>query len=161
LQLISPISSDRGTMPIRSENDSTAGTCGQYQSENGKSPTVLIVEDSDIVRDFLESMLQAYGYRTLLASTREQAIEHCEREGDTIGTVIADVRLGLCEGSKTIEAVTQICSGIKVVLTSGYPYQHLVLAGLLTADLGTAVFLQKPFLPREILSALKPRQRIS
>ena len=35
------------------------------------------------------------------------------------------------------------------------PLDHLVRAGLMPADLGHTVFVQKPFLPNEILAALK------
>jgi FixJ family two-component response regulator len=161
LPFISPVTNNFGTMASQPKNDSAEDTFGRFQPGDVKSPTILVLDDSDIVCDFLQCMFQSYGYRTLLASTKEQAIEHCKREGDTIGTLIADVRLGLCEGSKTVAALTKICSGMRVVLTSGYPHQHLVLAGLLAGDLGTVVFLQKPFLPREILSAVKPQQGIS
>jgi len=119
----------------------------------------LIADDNDVVSDFLQDTFRAYGYRTLAAATRDQVIEHCQREGDAIRVLIADVRLGNEDGFETARLVTAMCPETKVILISGYPLEHLVSSGLVPADQKFA-FLQKPFLPREIMAAFKSSQQI-
>lgn len=120
-----------------------------------KPPTVLIAEDNDVVSDFLQDTFRAYGYRTLMAATMDQVSEHCKREGDAIRILIADVRFGRNDGYETARSLTAMCPEMKVVLISGYPLEHLVRIGLLPADQQFA-FLQKPFIPGEIMALLKP-----
>jgi DNA-binding NtrC family response regulator len=119
-----------------------------------KPPTVLIAEDNDVVSDFLQDTFRAYGYRTLTAATKDQVIEHCHREGNAIRVLVADVRLGKQDGFEVVQWLRDTCPETKVILISGYPLEHLVRAGLLPAD-QQFTFLQKPFLPREIMAALK------
>jgi len=115
---------------------------------------VLIVEDNEIVSECLQTILRAYGYDPILATTPDQAVEHCNRERKTIYALIADVRLGRFQGFETAQTLTRICPQMKVIFTSGYPYEHLVRTGQLQAELGAATFLQKPFLASDIISAL-------
>lgn len=136
--------------PVNIEEIPDSGASGAL-----RTPTILIVEDNEVVSEFLRSALQAYGYKTLLAATPDQAVEHCRREAKAIDALIADVRLGGFQGFETAQTLRQICPGMKIVYTSGYPYDHLVRAGLLPADLGSSMFLQKPFVPSELLALLK------
>jgi len=134
---------------------------GNEVYEMVSNPTVLILEDNDIVTDFLQSVCQAYGFRALAARTPTRAVEHCQRERNSIRVLIADVRIGSFDGFATAQTLIKMCPGMKVVFTSGYPYDHLVSTGRLPANLKTGMFLQKPFLPSDILSALKSVQPIS
>ena len=122
---------------------------------SGRAAKVLIVEDNDIVSECLQTILQAYGYDPILAVTPDQAVEHCRREQNAIYALIADVKLGQFGGYATAQMLTRICPDMKVVFTSGYPYEHLVRTGMLQAELGAAKFLQKPFLASEIIAALQ------
>jgi hypothetical protein len=96
---------------------------GGIRFQDHAIPTVLIVEDNDVVSDFLQSACLVYGFRALAATTPEQAVEHCRRERNGI--------------------------------------QDLVRSGRLPEKLGGSVFLQKPFLPSDILSVLKCLRRPS
>jgi DNA-binding NtrC family response regulator len=126
---------------------------------NGIFPKVLIVEDHDVVSDCLQMILRAYDYDPLLAANTDQAIERCRREHNAIFALIVDVRPGKSSGFQTAQMLQRICPGIRVIFTSGYPYEHLVRSGLLPPELGTAIFLQKPFLASDIRSSLQDFDR--
>jgi two-component system cell cycle sensor histidine kinase/response regulator CckA len=128
---------------------------GKSVEINQISAKVLIVEDNDIVSDCLQVILRTYGYDPIVAATPQQAVEQCQRDNIAIYALIADVRLGKASGFQTAQTLLRICPGMKVIFTSGYPHEHLVRSGLLPVELGTAVFLQKPFLASEILSSLR------
>jgi DNA-binding NtrC family response regulator len=119
------------------------------------SAKVLIVEDNQVVSECLQGILVAYGYHPLVAATPDQAIEHCQRERNAIYALIIDVRLGQFRGFETAMTLLRTCPEMKVIFTSGYPYEHLVRSGLLPAQLGAATFLQKPFLAGDVISCLQ------
>jgi len=116
---------------------------------------VLIVEDNDIVSDCLETILRAYGYDPLCAATPDQAVAHCQREQCDIFAVIADVRLGKFRGFETAVLLKKLCPDMNVIFTSGAPYGDLVGSGLLPEQLGSATFLQKPFLASDVKTSLQ------
>jgi CheY-like chemotaxis protein len=79
------------------------------QPMDHEPPTVLIAEDNDFVSDFLQDTFRAYGYRALVAATRDQVIEHCQREGDAIRVLVADVLLGKQDGFEVARLLTAMC----------------------------------------------------
>jgi CheY-like chemotaxis protein len=121
--------------------------------------TVLIVEDNDVVCDFLQSALRAYGYNARSVDIADQAVDYCRRERNTVHALIADVSLCGFACFETAQMLLRICPSMKVVFTSGYPYEYLVRIGLLPPHLGTCMFLQKPFLPSELMALLRPSPR--
>lgn len=123
----------------------------------GMAVKVLIVEDNEVVSECLQGILLAYGYNPILSATPEQALEHCRREQNAISAVIVDVGLGRYSGFETAMMLLRICPSMKVIFTSGYPREHLVRTGLLPAQLGSALFLQKPFLTSDVISSLQFR----
>jgi DNA-binding NtrC family response regulator len=128
---------------------------------NAMSMKILIVEDNEVVAECLQSILRAYGYDPILAATQEQAVQHCQHERDSIHALIADVMLDNAGGFETAQVLQRICPDMKVIFTSGYPLEHLVSTGRLPAHLGSALFLQKPFLADAVVSSLHCLDRMS
>jgi two-component system cell cycle sensor histidine kinase/response regulator CckA len=128
---------------------------GNPWETTGMSAKVLVVEDNDVVSDCLQAILRAYGYNPILATNPEQAAEHCRNERCAISALIADVRLGNSHGFEMALSLNKICPEMKVIFTSGDSYEYLVQTGLLPAQLGAAVFLQKPFRAGDVISSLK------
>jgi len=160
VQLIPVLSTVPLSTRRQSENASTIERSPAPVQEL-KHPTVLVVDDNDVVSEFLSATLCAYGYDTLLASNRDQAIEHCRRHGEGIHALIADVRLGAQDGFESARLLQTFCPSVKIVLISGYPYEHLVRSGLLPVDSNIGTFLQKPFALQEILELIKPVETVS
>ena len=113
----------------------------------GGTETILLVEDQDEVREFLQSVLTEYGYNVLEASAGEQALEMCE--GRTIDLVLTDVVMPKMSGSDMAARVLVRQPLAKVLFMSGYSDQ--ILAGR-SAMVKDAAFIQKPF-GREMLAS--------
>jgi two-component system cell cycle sensor histidine kinase/response regulator CckA len=119
--------------------------------------TILLVEDDDMVRELLRSILEIEGYTTLVASHGDEALGICERHEGPLDLLITDVVMPGMSGRQLVERLTAKCAEVKVLYMSGYTDNAIVHHGVL--DPGVA-FLQKPFTPdtvarkvREVLDA--------
>ncbi|MFN2387385.1 MAG: response regulator [Thermoanaerobaculia bacterium] len=121
------------------------------------SETVLLVEDEPAVQAVVLKILARYGYKALVASTPEQALQVRSEYPGTIDLLLSDVVLPQMSGREVATAVARRRPGIRVLYISGYTDDAIVQHGIL--EPGTA-FLQKPFTPhalsrkvREVLDA--------
>jgi CheY-like chemotaxis protein len=106
----------------------------------GGTETVLLVEDQDEVRRFVESVLRQNGYRVLAASSGLEALEKCSRE--RVDLLLTDVVMPKMSGSELASRIRDSYPSIKILFMSGYSNE--MLAGHVDAMAGAA-FIQKPF----------------
>ena len=118
--------------------------------------TILLVEDEGAVRQLARDILEANGYTVLEARHGAEALAICERHSDVIHLLLTDVVMPGMNGRELAERLARLRPDTKVLYTSGYTDNAVVLHGVLK---GRAVFLQKPFTPdalarkvREVLS---------
>ena len=106
--------------------------------------TILLVEDDDAIRPVLRRALERQGYRLLLASSGEEALEIAESQddGEKVDLVITDLMMPGIGGVELLERLTRRFPNTRALLMSGYSDEALVRAGL---PGGRAAFLQKPF----------------
>ena len=115
--------------------------------------TVLLVDDDEIVRATVASMLESLGYEVLTASSGVEALSILEN-GTAIALLFTDVVMpGPISGRKLAERAVEINPAIKILFTSGYTENSIVHHSRL--DTGVE-FLSKPF-DRERL-AIKVRR---
>ena len=106
--------------------------------------TVLLVDDDEIVRATVASMLESLGYEVLTASNGVEAISILENEnGTAIALLFTDVVMpGPIGGRKLAERAVEINPAIKILFTSGYTENSIVHNSRL--DTGVE-FLSKPY----------------
>ena len=115
--------------------------------------TVLLVDDDEIVRATVASMLESLGYEVLTASSGVEALSILEN-GTAIALLFTDVVMpGPISGRKLAERAMVINPAIKILFTSGYTENSIAHNSRL--DTGVE-FLSKPF-DRERL-AIKVRR---
>ena len=106
------------------------------------SETVLLVDDDEIVRATVASMLEDLGYEVLVASTGEEALAILQANAG-IDLLFTDVVMpGALNGRKLAERAVEIHPKLKVLFTSGYTENAIVHNGRL--DPGTEL-LSKPY----------------
>ena len=104
--------------------------------------TVLLVDDDEIVRATVASMLESLGYEVLTASSGVEALSILEN-GTAIALLFTDVVMpGPISGRKLAERAVEINPAIKILFTSGYTENSIVHHSRL--DTGVE-FLSKPF----------------
>ena len=113
--------------------------------------TVLIVDDTPCVLEFLRRVLMIEGYTVLAASDGPEAVDAAARWQDRIDLLITDVAL---PGGRCALLVQRLCSqrpSLKVIFVSGHGRDAVAEYGVRS----DALFLQKPFSPAELTQAVR------
>jgi two-component system cell cycle sensor histidine kinase/response regulator CckA len=116
------------------------------------SETVLIVEDEEMVRNFVCRYLEAQGYRCIEASNGRQALEVLERRGSEVDAIVTDVVMPLMGGRELTERVDALRPGTPFLFISAHTGDEIVRRGLM--EPGTP-FLQKPFTPQALAASIR------
>ncbi len=111
------------------------------------SETILLAEDHDGLRQSAQEMLEALGYRVLLAANGLDAIRLFMANSDAVDLVILDVVMPGLSGPDTFSKMSSIRPDLRVVFTTGYTSEVAHLASLIDSGAG---FLQKPYGQRSI-----------
>jgi two-component system, cell cycle sensor histidine kinase and response regulator CckA len=134
----------------------TAGT-SQSESDGRTHPTVLVVDDEEMVRRLAARMLVTLGFRVLVAGSGQEAVRLLRRGAHRIDGVVTDVAMPGIGGRELGETIAQCWPQIRVLYMSGFAAGRMVTEG----SLDPAVpFIQKPFtseqLGRKVRELLAP-----
>jgi two-component system, cell cycle sensor histidine kinase and response regulator CckA len=106
----------------------------------GGTETILLVEDEESVRRLATLLLERSGYRLLVGSSAEEALEKARAFPEKIDLLLTDVVLPGMNGRKLADILTAEREGLKVIFSSGYFDERGIL------ETGSE-FIQKPFKP--------------
>jgi len=106
------------------------------------SETILIVEDQEQVRNLTCRVLQARGYRVLVAASGADALRIAEQAAERIDLLLTDVIMPGMGGREVALLLAPARPNMRVLFVSGYTDESIVHDGIL--EPGVA-FLQKPF----------------
>ena len=81
---------------------------------------ILVVDDEEIVRSVLTTMLQRMGYTVLTAGSGEEALAVYRAHGHSVDLAIIDMIMPGMDGEATFDALKAIDPHIKVILSTGY-----------------------------------------
>lgn len=114
--------------------------------------TVLIADDEESVRKVAERVLRQSGFRVLMASNGSEAVRMYAEHADEVVAVLLDMTMPKLSGEEVFRELRRLRPDVRVVLSSGYNEQdamaHFVGKGL-------AGFLQKPWVPAELIEAMR------
>ena len=138
-----------------------SGEAGAVASPPGEAPggheTLLVVEDDPMVRAIAARSLVAKGYRVLEASNGSEALTVAAAHAGPIHLLLTDIVMPQMGGIELAERLARVRPGTRVLLTSGYTEEPIVLSEAPGAE---SAFLPKPYVPetltrrvREILDA--------
>ena len=114
--------------------------------------TILIVEDQADVRELITQVLIQYGYNIIEATDGEDALEKCKKYKKEIHLLITDVIMPKLNGLELRDQIVAHYPEIKVIFMSGYADNVIAKMGILDID---KVFIEKPFLPSDLMSKIK------
>lgn len=107
----------------------------------GGTETVLVAEDEEWIRELIERVLVDLGYKVVLASDGQEAVEASKSRTD-LSLAILDVVMPRMGGKEAFEAIKRNRPEIKVIFMSGYSANAIHESFVLKPGVP---FLQKPF----------------
>jgi two-component system cell cycle sensor histidine kinase/response regulator CckA len=119
-----------------------------------RASTILLAEDENGVRAFLEAALVRAGHRVIATPTGTEALEIAARSEEPIDLLIADVVMPGISGPEVADKLRQRQPGMQTLFLSGYS-SHSSLPEWVASDPGA--FLQKPFTVEALLSKVRDR----
>jgi CheY-like chemotaxis protein len=129
----------------------TAATAGGHE-------TVLVVEDTEDLREMIREVLEERGYTVLAASDGEQALALVGERTGPIELLLTDVVMPKLGGAGLARRVAELRPEIRVLYMSGYSNGAVSRQGVLTPGV---TLLEKPFtgdaLARAVRQVLRGR----
>jgi two-component system cell cycle sensor histidine kinase/response regulator CckA len=123
-------------------------TTEKFIKEQG---TILLVDDEEAFLDVGRELLEALGYKVLVARNGREALKVFEQNREKIGMVLLDIVMPLMDGSETFDRLRQLDPQVKVLLASGYSEDGTAKEILARGCNG---FIQKPFKMRDLSQKL-------
>jgi CheY-like chemotaxis protein len=114
--------------------------------------TVLVVEDEDVIRSLVRSILEVRGYKVLDAATGAEALRLCGNPSQAIDLLLTDVIMPKMNGRELADRFVQIHPDAKVLYMSGYT--ESVIGGHGVLEHGVEM-LQKPFSSQELATKVR------
>jgi two-component system, cell cycle sensor histidine kinase and response regulator CckA len=116
------------------------------------SETVLVVEDQEIVREFIVESLRTHGYEVLEARNGVEALQVIERNGAGIDLMMTDMMMPGMGGKELAARVHVVCPSIKVLFMTGYA--EGLINGVEGPD-GRDDIIMKPFVPEAMAERVR------
>ncbi len=114
-----------------------------------RSPLAMVVEDEDMLAEIMAWALEDAGYRVIQAATGEAALAEIDHLRIELDLLVTDIRMpGPVDGWTLAERVRDRLPDVGVVYVSGY-------SSVTPRNVANSVFLQKPFRPEQLLTAVK------
>jgi two-component system cell cycle sensor histidine kinase/response regulator CckA len=118
----------------------------------GGDEIILLVEDEDMVRDLVRTVLQSAGYTVLEARQGGEALSLAGRHEGTIDLLVTDLVMPGMSGRELAEQLKVLRPHMKVLFMSGYTDDTVIQQGVLLAE---AEFISKPFSPSILASRVR------
>jgi two-component system cell cycle sensor histidine kinase/response regulator CckA len=119
------------------------------QATRGKGESILLVEDSEPLRAWLEQTLTENGYQVLVAEDPAAALALLDGRAAMVDLLLTDVILPGISGRELAARVRQQCAQVRVAYISGYDDEVLVRQGVVDPEIA---LLPKPFLAEDLLA---------
>ena len=121
------------------------------EEPKGEAEIVLLVEDDDMLRKLACTILKRRGYVVLEARDGVDALAVSQAHAGTIDLLLSDVTMPELGGRELAERLLKTRPEIKVLFMSGHTQDVILKEGV---EAG-APFLQKPFMPKELVHKVR------
>ena len=142
------------SLPALPEGARTPVPAGAARAPVGAGETVLVVEDTDMVREAARAALRRAGYQVVAAASGPEALERLRAHGGAVHLLLTDVRMPGMNGPEVAEKVRLERPEVKVLFMTGYGGEVLDDAHVDARDI-----VEKPFALDEL--ARRVRERLS
>ncbi len=117
-----------------------------------KTIKILVADDAAPIREIAKLVLEGAGYRPIMASNGQQALD-LATEHEDIAVLVLDVQMPLLDGHQVVQKLKAAGRNIPVIYCSGYdPYQYG--SSEIVSAVTDAMRLDKPFSVDELLNSI-------
>jgi DNA-binding NtrC family response regulator len=121
------------------------------EKRNSRKGSVLVVDDEEIMREVLETLLTAEGYRVDLAKTGEEGLEAYGRRAFDV--VLLDVSMPGIGGLRALEEFLKMDPDAVIVMITAYATFDTAIAAW---ERGAVSCIRKPFQNEQITATIAP-----
>lgn len=118
-----------------------------------EASTVLVVDDEEPVREFIESALERAGYKHISCNDPKDALTFFKTNYSKVDAVITDLSMPQLSGLQLARELFGIKPDISIILFTGR--HDPVPADLVDTANRVAKILFKPFSPKELVEVLE------
>jgi len=111
---------------------------------------ILVIDDEAIVSISCERALVPEGYEVRLAASGKEGIKFLEKESFSL--VLLDLKMPDMDGIEVLNKINATWPDTKVVMVTGYSTVETAVQAL---RLGAYNFIEKPFTPDTLITAVK------
>ena len=119
-----------------------------------KKGSVLVVDDEEVMRDVLDSLLTSEGYQVELAKTGEEGLDKFEQHAFDL--VLLDVSMPGMGGLRTVEEILKLDSEAVIIMITAYATFDTAIAAM---QRGAFTVIPKPFDNKEIIKLVAAGMR--
>ncbi len=135
----------------------TAASAGVSSREGlalprGNGELILVVDDEEAVRQLTRQILEAFGYRVLLAIDGSDAIALFAVQQHDISLVLTDMMMPIMDGNAVIRVLMKLRPDVRLIAASGLHENHVVAKAM---SGGVKHFLTKPYTAESLLVLIR------
>jgi PAS domain S-box-containing protein len=139
-------------LPVSEDEPHEDKVIRKFSKDLMGSETILLVEDSEQVRNIVCSILERHGYRVLKAANGTEALDLAALAGASVDLLLTDVVMPDMNGKELYTQLVPNFPSLKVVYMSGYTDNVIVHHGVLEKNVQ---FIQKPFSTHSLISKVR------
>ncbi|MEZ6040387.1 MAG: PAS domain S-box protein [Planctomycetaceae bacterium] len=117
-----------------------------YEKGQGE---ILLIEDDPNVRLFTKHTLEKAGFTVRIAVDGREGVDEFRHHRDQIVVVLLDLTMPKKDGTEVLREIRELSPKVPILVMSGFSEQDVLSR---CTRLGATGFLQKPFLPRRLLT---------
>ena len=131
--------------------EKTGDAHGEPPANITGSETILVAEDDESVRGYMDEALRTHGYRVVTAKDGREAVEKF-RQFQPVDLVILDTVMPRMNGWQAYEEIRKINPDVRVLFTSGYTKDIVLTKGLEEREFD---FIPKPLALQDVLEKIR------
>jgi len=138
-------------LPVAPRHDREADRRSLLPPLEGRGELVLLADDEEAVREIAAGVLEASGYRILLAADGRAALDRFEERRGEVRVAVVDLMMPRMDGAEAIRALRATEPDLPIIAMSGFEGEGEGAELLAGADL----LLHKPLTAEDLLGALR------
>jgi PAS domain S-box-containing protein len=132
-----------------SENSSPPGIAVETPQATASSGLVLVVDDEEIILRTTRAVLENSGFRVLVASGGEEAINLFRTQAEDVSLILLDMMMPGMSGDQAFRHLRAIRPDIPIMVSSGYSESQVMRY---FSGSRVSAFIQKPYTSNKLIS---------